>query len=79
MSSRQLDLQEKFKSIIDPEKAHHLQRFSKAGVGKYGEGDHCLGIRVPCIRCIARKFNSLSLEETEKLSTGNFPCYFQTL
>lgn len=58
---------EELKKLSNPEIAEHSQRFFKTGAGEYGESDVFLGIRVPNIRETAKKFNCLSLEETEKL------------
>lgn len=61
------DAQEKLREIADLKIAEHVQRFFKTGPGEYGEGDQFLGIRVPNIRKVAKKFKKLSLTETEKL------------
>lgn len=66
------DAQNKLRTTADPEIAEHSQRFFKTGPGEYGEGDKFLGIRVPDIRKIARKFKQLSLEETEQLLQSEF-------
>jgi 3-methyladenine DNA glycosylase AlkD len=47
--------------------AEFLQRFFKTGAGEYGEGDIFIGVRVPPIRIICKRFTELSLEETQKL------------
>lgn len=54
----------KFASDSD---AAHLQRFFKTGVGEYGEGDQFIGVRVPDIRAVCKKFKELPLAETKKL------------
>lgn len=61
------DVQKALRKIADPEIAEHSQRFFKTGEGQYGEGDKFLGIRVPNVRKVARKFKQLSLDETEQL------------
>jgi 3-methyladenine DNA glycosylase AlkD len=47
------------KAAANPEDAIHLQRFFKTGPGQYGEGDKFLGIRVPTLRALARRYRSL--------------------
>lgn len=55
------------RKFAEPERARVHQRFFKTGRGEYGEGDRFLGIRVPHIRKLVRKFRGLSLTDTEKL------------
>ena len=52
--------------------AKHSQRFFKTGKGQYGEGDIFLGIRVPVLRKIAKKFRRISLAEVSKLLESKF-------
>ena len=52
--------------------AEHSQRFFKTGKGQYGEGDIFLGIRVPVLRKIAKKFRRISLAEVSKLLESKF-------
>jgi 3-methyladenine DNA glycosylase AlkD len=61
------DAQEDLRDISNPEIANHSRHFFKTGEGEYGEGDQFLGIRVPNIRKVARRYKKLSLEEVEKL------------
>lgn len=51
----------------DAEDAIFLQRYFKTGEGEYGAGDTFIGIRVPAIRAICKKFKDLPLPEIEKL------------
>jgi len=44
-----------------------LQRYFKTGEGQYGAGDTFIGIRVPAIRAVCKKFKALPLVEIEKL------------
>lgn len=66
------DVQAALREIADPTIAEHSRRFFKTGLGEYGEGDRFLGIRVPEIRKIARRFDKLSLPETERLLRSAF-------
>ena len=55
------------KQLADPRKAEHLQRFFKTGKGQYGEGDIFLGIRVPMIRKLVKKYQGISITDTLQL------------
>src|ERR1035437_4384793 len=52
---------------IDKKKSGLLQRFFKTGQGEYGEGDIFIGIMVPSMRIVAKKYKDLSLSEIQKL------------
>jgi 3-methyladenine DNA glycosylase AlkD len=45
--------------LADPESGEHSQRFFKTGPGQYGEGDKFLGLTVPEMRGLARKYRDL--------------------
>jgi 3-methyladenine DNA glycosylase AlkD len=61
------EIRKTLKEFEDKKKARELQRFFKTGPGEYGEGDIFLGIKVPVLRKIAKKYKDLKLPEIEKL------------
>lgn len=61
------DICDEIKKFKNPQKAKDLQRFFKTGKGEYGEGDVFYGIMVPQSRIIAKKFNTINLNEIHGL------------
>lgn len=61
------ELQNELKVKADIEKAAILQRFFKTDPGEYGAGDIFLGITVPELRKLAKKYQDLQLVELETL------------
>ncbi len=59
------NLKSDLKKSANPKKAKILQRFFKTGKGEYGEGDIFLGITVPELRKLAKKFLNLSFKDIE--------------
>jgi len=51
----------------DADHARTLQRFFKTGPGEYGEGDCFIGVRVPAIRRLVRRFRGLSPADARTL------------
>ena len=61
------EIRKALKGFEDKKKAWELRRFFKTGPGEYGEGDIFLGIKVPVLRNIAKKYKDISLPDIEKL------------
>jgi 3-methyladenine DNA glycosylase AlkD len=62
-----LQLKKELEKLANPQKAKDLQRFFKTGKGEYGEGDIFIGITVPELRNVAKKYYELKLSEVQKL------------
>lgn len=56
------------REIVNPEKVQILQKFFKTGKGEYAEGDVFIGVTMPNIRKIAKKYyREISLNEIQDL------------
>ena len=53
--------------LVDPKKAKILEGFFKTRPGEYGEGDRFLGVNVPSLRGIAKKYKGLTFSEIDQL------------
>lgn len=60
-------LKKELKLKGDSKKAEILQRFFKTGKGGYGEGDVFLGVTVPEMREMSKKYSRLRPKDIEKL------------
>ena len=72
MNNQVADIKNEIRKLANKKIAEHSQRFFKTGKGQYGEGDIFLGIRVPVLRKIAKKFRRISLAEVSKLLESKF-------
>ena len=55
------------RSLSDDEKKVVLPKFFKTAKGEYGEGDRFMGVVVPSVRTVAKKFKNVSLDVVEGL------------
>jgi len=70
------DIVKDLQSYSSKEKAKVLQRFFKTGKGEYGEGDVFVGITVPSIRSVAKKYyKDISFEELNPFLTDEIHEY----
>lgn len=53
---RQMNIEQELQAQADEKKAKHLSQFFKTGKGQYAEGDIFLGINVPIIKSIVKKY-----------------------
>ena len=58
------DLRKDLNLYTSPQKAEVLKRFFKTGKGQYGERDIFLGVQVPDLRKIVRKYANIPLDNT---------------
>ena len=71
-SSKLSSFQKELHALADQDTAQISSSFFKTGPGEYGEKDRFLGIRVPKIRAIAKKFQSFSLQDIEALLNSSW-------
>ncbi len=62
-----LTIKKELRSYSSPRSVKDLQRFFKTELGDYGEEDLFLGVKVPNIRKVAKKYINLDLKNVEKL------------
>ena len=67
-----MSLPQELTALANPEKASQLQRFFKTAKGEYAEGDIFLGITVPQIRIIAKKYTDLTYKEIQQSLNSKF-------
>lgn len=69
------DITQLLREEADPDKAKFLARYFKTGKGEYGEEDVFIGVTVPQVRKIAKKYKDLSLSDIQKLLKSKFHEY----
>jgi len=72
MNDRVLNIQSELRQLGNKEIAEHSQRFFKTGNEQYGAGDKFLGIRVPALRRLVKKYKEVSIDETFQLLKSQF-------
>lgn len=67
-----LQIQTEIRKLADPEKAKNLMRFFKTGKGQYGYGDKFLGVIVPQVRILVKKYQNISFSQIVQLLKSQF-------
>ncbi len=62
-----IELRKEMKHLFNKDDAKILQKFFKTGPGEYGEGDKFVGIKVPPLRILSKKYKEISFDETLQL------------
>src|ERR1043165_4291124 len=60
-------LKRRLRTLANPKRATHSQRFFKTAPGQYGHGDKFLALPVPTMRGVVREFRELPLADAEAL------------
>jgi len=61
------NIMKELQALSDPEKAEFLPRFFKTLPGGYAEGDIFIGVTVPKIRSVAKKYHALPFTQIRQL------------
>ncbi len=67
-----IEIQTELNKYVDVLKKESLPKFFKTGKGEYGEGDCFLGITVPNIRMVAKKYKSVEFDEINVLLDSEY-------
>jgi 3-methyladenine DNA glycosylase AlkD len=63
MSNNSDQILQELMGMADAERARHSQRFFKTGKGEYGQGDTFLGIKVPRLRALVKKYKQSTIQD----------------
>lgn len=63
-------IRKELEALANPSRATILQKYFMTGRGEYAEGDLFLGVRVPAVRKIAKKYRNLELNAVCELLTS---------
>jgi len=66
------NIQKQIRRLGNKEYTARLRKYFKTGKGEYGEGDRFLGIQVPVLRKIAKKYRKISISQVSELVKSQF-------
>ena len=66
------DIHYELKKLSNKEIAEHSKKFYKTGKGQYGDGDLFLGIRVPVLRKLVKKYQSIKILEASQMLKSRY-------
>ena len=69
---RATQVMKEIQALSNRGRAHGLQKFFQTAPGQYGEGDIFLGLTVPQVRTVAKKYKEISLKELEAITRSDF-------
>jgi len=72
MSSQLTAVQTELKKLSNKEIAKHSKKFFKTGKGQYAEGDFFLGIRVPVLRKLVKKYKRISILDASQMLKSKY-------
>ncbi len=61
------EIQDRLRTLGNPEAAAFAARYFKTGPGQYGEGDVFLGLRTPLMHALAKEYKALALDQVIEL------------
>ncbi|MEE4021511.1 DNA alkylation repair protein [Gordonia sp. PKS22-38] len=67
MSDTSADIEAAIAELADPVRAAGSARFFKTGPGQYGEGDRFIGVTVPQLRAVAKRFRGVDAATVDRL------------
>lgn len=64
------DIRRDVRALADPRRADICRSFFKTGPGQYGEGDVFIGLTVPQVRGLARRYREVPIDVLRRLGTS---------
>ena len=69
---RATQVMKEIQALSNRGRAQDLQKFFQTAPGQYGEGHIFLGLTVPQVRTVAKKYKEISLKELEAITRSDF-------